>query len=81
LIGFEMSLQNSLDPRWVLLLVGPTGVGKSRMAIELAKKINWEIISADSRNLYRGMDIGTAKPTLAERLEVPHHLIDITNPD
>ena len=81
LIGSEMSLQNNHDPRWVLLLVGPTGVGKSRLAIELAKKIDGEIISADSRNLYRGMDIGTAKPTLEERLEVAHHLIDIATPD
>jgi tRNA dimethylallyltransferase len=64
-----------------IVLLGPTAVGKTRLAIELAKELNGEILSADSMQVYRGMDIGTAKPTLAERQGVPHHLIDIRNPD
>lgn len=65
----------------LLVIVGPTAVGKTATAIALAEKHNAEIISADSRYLYVGMDIGTAKPTLAERARVPHHLIDVTTPD
>ena len=65
----------------VLLVVGPTGVGKTGLSIDLARKIDGEIISADSRYLYRGMDIGTAKPSLDERKSVPHHLIDVADPD
>jgi tRNA dimethylallyltransferase len=65
----------------LILLVGPTAVGKTELAIQLAEKLNGEIISADSRLFYRGMDIGTAKPTRAEQARVPHHLIDIVNPD
>jgi tRNA dimethylallyltransferase len=60
-----------------VFLVGPTAVGKSAIALELAKCSGAEIISADSMQVYRGMDIGTAKPSTAERLLVPHHLIDI----
>ncbi len=65
----------------LILIVGPTAVGKTELAIQLADKLNGEIISADSRLFYRGMDIGTAKPSLAERARVPHYLIDIVNPD
>ena len=65
----------------LVVLVGPTAVGKSAAAIELALQTNAEIVSADSRCLYRGMDIGTAKPSLADRARVPHHLIDVTTPD
>ena len=64
-----------------ILILGPTATGKTNLAIELAKKLNGEIISADSMQVYRGMDIGTAKPTLEERQGIPHHLIDIRNPD
>ncbi len=60
----------------VLFLVGPTASGKTRLSIALARKLHGEIISADSMMVYRGMDIGTAKPTLAERKRIPHHLID-----
>jgi tRNA dimethylallyltransferase len=60
-----------------LFLVGPTAVGKSAVALELARLIECEIVSADSMQVYRGMDIGTAKPTAAERDLVPHHLIDV----
>lgn len=65
----------------LLLLVGPTAVGKTELAIRLAERLNGEIVSADSRLFYRGMDIGTAKPTLAEQARAPHHLIDVADPD
>jgi tRNA dimethylallyltransferase len=65
----------------LVAVVGPTGVGKSRLALYLAQALNGEIVSADSRQLYRFMDIGTAKPAPQELSLVPHHLIDIANPD
>ncbi len=65
----------------LILIVGPTAVGKTELAIQLAERLNGEIISADSRLFYRGMDIGTAKPSLEERARVHHYLIDIVNPD
>src|SRR5437868_5915375 len=58
-------------------LAGPTAVGKSEIAVALAEKIGGEIISVDSMQVYRGLDIGTAKPSAEERRKVPHHLIDI----
>lgn len=64
-----------------LILFGPTAVGKTSYSIDLAHKLNAEIISADSMQVYRYMDIGTAKPTISQRQEIPHHLIDIVNPD
>ena len=63
-----------------LFLMGPTASGKTKLAVELADKLNGEIISVDSALVYKGMDIGTAKPTLAERGGIPHHLIDILDP-
>lgn len=65
----------------LIAIVGPTGVGKSRLALHLAQVFNGEIVSADSRQVYRYMDIGTAKPTAQELALVPHHLISIVNPD
>jgi tRNA dimethylallyltransferase len=65
----------------LIVLIGPTAVGKTALAIELAEKVNGEIVSADSRLFYRGMDIGTAKPSQVEQSRVPHHLIDVTEPD
>ncbi|MEW6403311.1 MAG: tRNA (adenosine(37)-N6)-dimethylallyltransferase MiaA [Chloroflexota bacterium] len=65
----------------LILLIGPTAVGKTELAIRLAETLNGEILSADSRLFYRGMDIGTAKPTREEQARVPHHLIDIAAPD
>ena len=62
-------------------MVGPTGVGKSRVAVELAAALQAEIVSADSRLIYRGMDIGTAKPTRQQRQRAPHHLIDVAEPE
>jgi tRNA dimethylallyltransferase len=69
------------DPfRNVLVLAGPTGSGKTRLGIDLAEQLGAEIVSMDSMSLYRGMDIGTAKPTLQERQRVRHHLIDVLDP-
>ncbi len=65
----------------LILLVGPTAVGKTEVAIRVAEVIGGEIVSADSRLFYRGMNIGTAKPTAVEQRRVPHHLIDIADPD
>jgi tRNA dimethylallyltransferase len=65
----------------LILIVGPTAVGKTELAIQLAERLNGEIISADSRLFYRGMDIGTAKPSREELARVSHYLIDIVNPD
>ena len=62
------------------ILVGPTGIGKTAVALALATSWPMEVVSADSRQLYRGLDIATAKPTLRERQRVPHHLIDLVRP-
>ncbi|MDP3488119.1 MAG: tRNA (adenosine(37)-N6)-dimethylallyltransferase MiaA, partial [Bacillota bacterium] len=64
----------------VLVIVGPTAVGKTELTLRLAEELDGEIISADSMQVYRGMDIGTAKATLAERERIPHHLIDLVEP-
>jgi tRNA dimethylallyltransferase len=72
--------ESELKPRLVAI-VGPTGVGKSQLALHLARDIDGEIVSADSRQVYRYMDIGTAKPTIDEQAVVSHHLIDIIEPD
>lgn len=66
---------------YLVAIVGPTAVGKSKLALELSRTFNGEIVSADSRQVYRRMDIGTAKPTPEERALVPHHLIDVVDPD
>lgn len=67
--------------RPLIVILGPTGVGKTEIAIKVAQQFQGEIISADSRLFYRGMDIGTAKPTPEELACVPHHLIDVADPD
>ncbi len=67
--------------RKVIAVVGPTATGKTALAIEIARRIGGEIVNADSRQVYRGMDIGTAKPTAAERCAVPHYLFDHVRPD
>ena len=73
----KLTLPNASDC-W--FLTGPTAAGKSAVAIELAQRLHGEIVSLDSMALYRGMDIGTAKPSPAERAAVPHHLVDIIEP-
>ena len=65
----------------LLVLCGPTAVGKTELALQIAERFTCEIISVDSMQVYRHMDIGTAKPTKAERSRIPHYLIDIVNPD
>lgn len=72
--------RNERPPR-VGFVVGPTAVGKTPFAIGLAERLSAEIVNADSRQLYRGMDIGTAKPTGEERTRATHHLLDVANPD
>jgi tRNA dimethylallyltransferase len=69
-----------MPPRLVVI-VGPTASGKSRLAIDVARAVGGEVVSADSQQVYRGMDIGTGKVSAAERALVPHHLIDVCDPD
>ena len=69
------------ERRGALLLMGPTGAGKSELALDLARRFPFEIVSVDSAQVYRGMDIGTAKPDLETRARVIHHLIDIREPE
>ena len=64
-----------------VLLLGPTGSGKTALALELARRFGGEIVSCDAVAVYRGMDLGSAKPTLEERARLPHHLIDVADPD
>jgi tRNA dimethylallyltransferase len=71
------NIQHSTFNFQPVFLAGPTAVGKSEIALQLAEQISGEIISVDSMQVYRGLDIGTAKPTRADRIRVPHHLIDI----
>lgn len=70
-----------MSARRLFVLSGPTASGKTAAAMLLARRFPLEVVSADSMQVYRGMDIGTAKPTPAERSEVPHHLIDVADPD
>lgn len=70
-----------VSPIPLLALVGPTGIGKTAVAVRLAAALPVEAISADSRQVYRGMDIGTDKPSPAERARLPHHLLDVVDPD
>lgn len=65
----------------ILAIVGPTASGKSDLALALARRVPIEIVVADSRQVYRGMNVGTAKPAPADRAEVPHHLLDLVDPD
>ena len=67
-------------PAKILTVVGPTASGKTRLAVELAKKLNGEVVSCDSMQIYRHMDIGTAKPSVEEMGGVPHHMLDVSDP-
>lgn len=84
-MGFAVEVQKQMTEEMekpkkrVIIISGPTACGKSKFALNLAKEIGGEIISVDSMQVYRGMDIGTFKPTKEERGEVPHHLLDIRN--
>ena len=71
--------KNTMKPE-IIVVCGPTATGKTRLGIELAEKLNGEIVSADSMQVYRGMDIGTAKATAEERSRCPHHMLDVAEP-
>jgi len=71
----------STEKQPLIVIVGPTAVGKTALALHLAEALDGEIVSADSRLFYRGMNVGTAKPTPQERAHIPHHLVDIAAPD
>jgi tRNA dimethylallyltransferase len=74
-------MESAIKKPKVIVICGPTGVGKTAVGIQLAEKLDGEIISADSMQIYRYMDIGTAKPTADEQTRIIHHLIDIVDPD
>jgi tRNA dimethylallyltransferase len=73
--------ENPSQPSPLVVLLGATAVGKTALSLSLATALNGEIVSADSRLVYTGMDIGVAKPTPVERIQVPHHLLDLVRPD
>ena len=82
MIGMKSSKPETLNSKPPLIIImGPTGVGKTDLAIRLAERYDGEIVSADSMQIYRYMDIGTAKPSTEERIRVPHHMIDVADPD
>ena len=74
-------MSNAVKKPKVVIICGPTGIGKTSVAIDIAGAVNGEIISADSMQIYRYMEIGTAKPTIEEQSRIRHHIIDIVNPD
>lgn len=76
-----MSRQARHDNEKLIAIVGPTASGKSDLAMDLARQFKGEIICADSRTIYKGMNIGTAKPSKEDRAEIPHHLLDLLEPD
>jgi len=71
----------SVDAGQIIAVLGPTASGKSRLGMGLARSFQGEIVSADSMQVYRGLDIGTAKPSRAEQSEIPHHMIDVVDPE
>jgi tRNA dimethylallyltransferase len=76
-----MAPSGSTTPQCVVVVTGPTAAGKTSLAIELARRFDAEIVNADSMQVFRFMDIGTSKPTPAQRASVPHHLLDVVTPD
>lgn len=68
-------------PARLVVIVGPTASGKTQLSLELARRVGGEVVSCDSQQVYQGMDIGTGKVTMAERQQVPHHLLDVARPD
>jgi tRNA dimethylallyltransferase len=81
MVAVLVKVANSEQDPLLVVLLGPTASGKTALSLTLAERFNAEIVSCDSVAVYRGMEIGTAKPSLAERARVPHHLIDIYSPD
>ena len=80
-MAYSVSMSAATTDSPLIVIVGPTASGKSTLGIALAKEFDGEILACDSTQLYRGFDIGTAKPTLKERAEVPHHLLDVLDAD
>lgn len=78
--AFDLNNKAQEKPR-VIVIAGPTAGGKTHLSVDLALALGGEVINADSMQVYRGMDIGTAKPTHAEQKGIPHHLLDVVNPD
>ena len=78
---FQKKRGDLMPPKKILVIVGPTASGKTRMAVELAQAHNGEVVSADSMQIYRRMDIGTAKPTAEEMGGIPHHMLDVADPE
>jgi tRNA dimethylallyltransferase len=74
-------MSSKIEKPKIIIICGPTGIGKTAVAVELAQHFNGQIIGADSMQIYKYMDIGTAKPTAEEQIRVPHHMIDIVAPD
>ena len=79
--GDEYSIVIARSTPTLVVIAGPTGVGKSALALDLAERLGFEIICADSRQVYRRLEIGTAKPSLRDRARAPHHLVDYVEPD
>jgi len=79
--GRQRIAQQMTDRKVVVLIAGPTGVGKTELTLKLAERLGTEVVNADSMQIYRYMDIGTAKPTREERDRIRHHLLDIVDPD
>jgi len=75
-----MTIPQDIKKQKILIIVGPTASGKTTLSIEIAKRFNGEVISADSRQVYRGLDIGTGKVTTREMQGIPHHLLDVASP-
>lgn len=80
-MAYPVSMTRAVSDLPLVVIAGPTASGKSALGISLAKEFGGEVVACDSTQLYRGFDIGTAKPTIAERADVPHHLLDVLNPD
>jgi len=74
-------MKNNQEKKPLIVIIGPTAVGKTEISLRVAERLKGEIVSADSRLFYRGMDIGTAKPTREEQSLIPHHFVDVAEPD
>jgi tRNA dimethylallyltransferase len=79
--GLGTTVKDAMEKQRMVVILGPTASGKTDLAIRLAESLDGEIVNADSMQIYRGMDIGTAKPSMELRHRVPHHLVDIADPD
>ena len=77
----QNQIGNPVAADWLVVITGPTAVGKTDISIDVARQLDGEIVSCDSMQVYKYMDIGTAKPGMTERETVPHHLIDVVAPD